>query len=460
MAGIGFELKNLLDKQTFFSYVKAYSAAGLLSSGPWLLSIFAIILASSFSLLNIDSLMQVRHFQVMVVYLISSSLILSSIFQYSFSRYVADSLFLNRIQEIIPNFNSIALVLLAASSVLVFLFFEFFFPSASYLLRSLFAASFSILCIIWVGTGVLTGTKAYKTIFYAFALGYGLMVLLIYGFNLHETNLLLMSFLIGQCFLLVCILYVIYTTFPAKSLMNFDFLATLDKKNYLVFSGFFYNLGLWIDKYIFWYHANTGQAIFGPFHASTIYDLPIFWSYLSIIPAMASFLLSMETNFSDKYQVYYENICDGGTLKDIKFSRNNLVIAAREATMSLIKTQAIVVVTLLLLMIFILQALKISPLYFNLLGVLLLAASLNVIFWGLLNFLDYLDQKKTVFFLTFLFFLTNLVFTLISIKLGVFYYGYGVGLSLLLVVLMAFYFLKKQFFDLTYKTFMLSDVGE
>ena len=45
MAGIGFELRKILKKKTLLSIVEAYGLAGLISSGPWVLSILALFLS-------------------------------------------------------------------------------------------------------------------------------------------------------------------------------------------------------------------------------------------------------------------------------------------------------------------------------------------------------------------------------------------------------------------------------
>ena len=44
MAGIGFELRKLLRKQTYAGLLQAYAFAGIISSGPWVLSIVGIML--------------------------------------------------------------------------------------------------------------------------------------------------------------------------------------------------------------------------------------------------------------------------------------------------------------------------------------------------------------------------------------------------------------------------------
>jgi len=44
MAGIGFEIRRILEKDTLFSLLEAYGFAGLISSGPWVLSILGVMM--------------------------------------------------------------------------------------------------------------------------------------------------------------------------------------------------------------------------------------------------------------------------------------------------------------------------------------------------------------------------------------------------------------------------------
>ena len=403
MAGIGFELRKFLKKDTYFGLMQAYSIAGLLSSGPWMLSIIGIILVSFLSIFNLQSMIEVRHFQVVIIYLISFSLIFSSILQLSFARFAADQLFFKKPQEIAPNFNGAMLFMIVLSGIVGGILVFLIFPKQSFILKNFINASFIILCVIWLATSLLAGIKAYKTIFWAFLIGYGLTVITSYSLRSWGVTGLLFGFLFGQSVLLVMMLYTIYFTYPSKQLIKFDCLNIKKIHVSLIFSSLFYNLGLWIDKYIFWFHHGTSQVIFGSLRASIIYDLPIFWAYLSIIPGMAVFLIGMETNFADYYKKFCDDAIGGKSYGEIERARNALVVYARQAIMSLIKTQMIVALLIFILSPIAFKVLKISPLYLYLLYILVIAAALNVVFWGLLNIFDYLDKRMHVLLLTFLF---------------------------------------------------------
>ena len=43
MAGIGFELRKLMRRDSFWGLLRAYGYAGMISSGPWVLSILGVV---------------------------------------------------------------------------------------------------------------------------------------------------------------------------------------------------------------------------------------------------------------------------------------------------------------------------------------------------------------------------------------------------------------------------------
>jgi len=122
----------------------------------------------------------------------------------------------------------------------------------------------------------------------------------------------------------------IIRSYPSDRFIEFDFLRKKRMFMSLIWTGFFFNLGVWIDKYIFWYTPSTGIPVIGPFNASLIYDLPIFLAYLSIIPGMAVFLVRMETDFVEYYQKFYDAVREGGTLDYIHEMRDEMVSIARQ----------------------------------------------------------------------------------------------------------------------------------
>ena len=61
MAGIGFELRKLLQKETLVSMIRAYVYAGVISSGPWVLSIVGMVLIGFFSFSVVSPNLLITH---------------------------------------------------------------------------------------------------------------------------------------------------------------------------------------------------------------------------------------------------------------------------------------------------------------------------------------------------------------------------------------------------------------
>ena len=96
MAGIGFELRKLLRRDSYSGLLQAYAFAGIISSGPWVLSIVGILLIGLLSVTAAAPSYLVVQFQISVTYLMVSSLVLTGVIQLSFTRFVADRLFDSR----------------------------------------------------------------------------------------------------------------------------------------------------------------------------------------------------------------------------------------------------------------------------------------------------------------------------------------------------------------------------
>lgn len=77
MAGIGFELRKMLRRDSLLGLLRAYTYAGIISSGPWILSIVGILLIGILSLPFVIPGVLITQFQVSVTYLIAVSLIVT-----------------------------------------------------------------------------------------------------------------------------------------------------------------------------------------------------------------------------------------------------------------------------------------------------------------------------------------------------------------------------------------------
>ena len=102
MAGIGFELRKFLSRDTYLGLVQAYALAGILGSGPWLLSTFGLLGVGLLGL-RVAAESVVVEFFVSVTYLIAASMILAGVLQLLFTRFLSDRLYLNDRSSLLPS---------------------------------------------------------------------------------------------------------------------------------------------------------------------------------------------------------------------------------------------------------------------------------------------------------------------------------------------------------------------
>ncbi|NOT18339.1 MAG: exopolysaccharide Pel transporter PelG [Sulfuriferula sp.] len=455
MAGIGFEIKKILRRDSYLSLFTAYAYAGIIGSGPWVLSILGVLLIGIMSLGVVVPNVLITQFQVTVTHLIAMSLILTGFLQLAFTRYIADRLFENDNSIILPNFIGALFVTTLVSGLFAVALAVFAFPQQGAVYRILLIANFVVLCNIWIATIFLSGMKNYKAILILYTVGYSIAVIGAILLRSGGLNGLLIGILIGHFVLFSGMALLIIRSYPSNRFIEFDFLRKKRMFTSLIWTGFFFNFGVWIDKYLFWYSPSTGQPVIGLFNASLIYDLPIFLAYLSIIPGMAVFLVRMETDFVEYYQKFYDAVRDGGTLAYIEEMRDEMVSTARQGIFEIIKIQSIAVLIVFVTAPALLKLIGISQFYLSLLYVDVVAAGLQVVFLGVLNVLFYLDKRIIALIMTGLFVLLNFIFSLISLYLGATWYGYGFAVSLLISVVVGLYWLDKKLVILEYETFML-----
>ncbi len=455
MAGIGFQLRRILRNNSFYNFLRAYGYASVLSSGPWLLAVFGIVLISLIKYRYPRFAVSITQFQTSITYLFAASLTLAGIAQFSFTRYVSDLIFAEREKDIIPTYCGALLCMVVIASIVGFIADALFFVNTPTLYRLLMVFSFIVLCANWLSSSLLSGLKAYNAILIVFFGGYALTVGL--GYWLFSFGLvgLMMAFFTGQVLLLAGMVFVLFRSHFSQQLMSFDFLKPGKMFGTLILVGLFYNLAIWVDKVVFWFSPSTGMNVMGPLFTSPIYDLPIFFSYLTMIPGMAVFLFRLETDFVEYYDQYYNAIRGGDSLTNILNYRQQMVSAAYFGIVEIAKVQGFMIILMFLAGKSILHFFGVSIYYAHILNVATIAAALQVILLGLLNILFYLDKKHQAVLITAFFFVSNLVLTMITVHLGVYYYAYGLAASLLASNLLAFFLLDYDFRNLEYMTFML-----
>ncbi|GHA34629.1 exopolysaccharide Pel transporter PelG [Photobacterium aphoticum] len=454
MAGIGFEIRKILKRNSLLSMIEAYGLAGLISSGPWVLSILALLAIGLISIGIVFPTYVIVQFLVIVTYLMAGSLIISGLFQLLLTRYISDLLFAKEEHKIVPNLLGSMLVTSTLAAIFGLGVLAFCENIEAPVKITIFA-SFVLLCNQWLIIIFLSGMKEYYRIFFTMALSYALMVVL--SLFLPPFGLLGLMAIFASCQALMtfAFLYHVLRDFPANRLVDFEFLNYKKTFFSLILCGFLYNLGVWLDKFVFWFREETSHQVIDVFRASYIYDLPIFIAYLAIVPGMAVFMLRMETDFADACLKFYDAVREGATLDSIQLLKDKMVLACQQSIYEIFKVQGLTLALLILWAEDILLALKIDLAYLHLLYVDLVGVSLQVLVMSILNVMYYLDKRYSALALTALMAIGNVTLAFVSIDMGPVFYGYGFAITMLVTTIVGMIMLDSQFEDLEYQTFML-----
>jgi len=456
MAGIGFELRKIVKKESLLSLMKMYSYSAMLSSGAWVISIIAILLVGLINIAIFGASNDVMRLQIIITYAfaLAASLVITGFIQLPLTRYIADLVFAKREGEIFGSYLGVIFVILGVGMAIFIPAVWIFLPELDATQHFLITAIFLILSAIWVSNVLVSSLKYYRSTVLSYFISYGFIVVASYFYGSSLTNLFYIFFA-GNALLLTIMMSLIYKSYHTSTLMHFDFFKDKDFYYTLAFAGLFYNMGTWVDKFIFWYHPLTGTPVIGMINASVVYDLPIFLAYLSILPGMAIFFYRLEADFAEKYDLFYNSVREGGTLYVIQTYRNQMVTTIRLAIREVLWVQSLVSIFIFLAAPSIFAVLRIPQLYLGLFYILTIGALLQLGVMSILAVLYYLDRRIKAMWLSILFFVLNAILTWISIYLGPNFFGYGYTVSLLIVFTISLLVIRQTMQRLDYETFML-----
>ncbi len=465
MAGIGFQLKQILEEKTLISVFKTFGYSAILSSGPWVISMIIIlgIGLSNIYLFGVEKSDNTM-LQASVTYV--SALAISSIytgfFQLPFTRFIADRLYEQRYYLVLPNFLGMLVVVISLGILLGLGLGIALFEQQSNLFILLYGTLFVVLSGVWMANILAASLKLYKLVILFYFLGY--LTIYISSLFLHKYGLigLLISFIMGNSLLFFLLFLGIVYYYPSfnkqnQNFIRFDMFRQSFGKFYwkLAWSGMLYNIAIWIDKVIFWFSPIVGYVVIDTLHASMIYDFPIFLAYLSIIPGMAIVFYRLEVDFAKAYSSFYRAINKHGTLREIKRHKQGMTDAIKLSLREILFVQGMFNIFLFLSAEELFKLLMLPKLYLPLFYVDVVGVQLQLGFMSILAFLYYLDRQKEALFYTLAFVLLNALLTWMSIQLGPYFYGYGFSLTLLILFVASIQTLNKILQELDYETFML-----
>ena len=283
MAGIGFELKKLFQKSGIASTAKAYGYAGIICTGPMLLGIVLLVGITFIC----DHTGATRHnrelLNCMITYTLLASLTVTSFFSMVVTRYIADMLYEERHETVLPSFWGSTTILLVVGGIMYGIFL--LFSGINLIDQFLCLEFFGELIVTWNAMSYLTAIKDYKGILLSFvsavtvSLLIGVLLVLI---GIPHVEAMMIAVTIGYGIMLLWDVTLLYRYFPQSESSAFFFLRWVDQFLPLAFIGLFTNIGLFAHLVIMWC-SPIHVHVQGLFYGAPYHDVPAMIAYLTIL---------------------------------------------------------------------------------------------------------------------------------------------------------------------------------
>ncbi|UFJ41050.1 exopolysaccharide Pel transporter PelG [Brevibacillus humidisoli] len=326
MAGIGFQLKRLFEREGLMGQIQAISYASLVTVGPMLSCIIAVAIIHWMLVSDNAPYVSREVFTAGIAYAFAFSFVITSPFSMFLTRLASDLLYEKRYDQLLPTFYRYLRITLLFGCVPALLF-VWWTPLSIAEKVSLFVL-YMELNLVWIEVVYVSAMKAYRSIAYSFLGGMTLAVALVWiymewaGAAVSAAGLLTMMaagfFLIAATLLRAIERFFRTPESPALPPLRQD----LQRYPSLLGIGLFTGLCMFWHQFAQWIFHGTWLA--DAFLVKPEYDVAVFYAVLSVLPTLVWFVVSVETSFYPKFRQYYDAILGKGTILDIDRARQEM----------------------------------------------------------------------------------------------------------------------------------------
>jgi uncharacterized membrane protein len=218
---------------------------------------------------------------------------------------------------------------------------------------------------------------------------------------------------------------ILYRQFGRGQLCQFEFLKFFKPYTPLALAGLFYNLGIWSDKFIFWWFSPIQVHVAGILYAAPVYDMAVYLSFLSLVPGLAIFLVNLETDYAIKCERFIQRILGKATLNAITGAKEELVGSLQRGLEKLVKVQVLCTGCLIVFAEELLSLLNLGMVETGIFQVVMLGAFMLMIYLVFLTISFYLHRLRAACWSCVIFFLTNTTVTSFNVLANERWYGVG-----------------------------------
>ena len=387
MAGIGWKLERMLERDTLGSTLQAYLTGVAVTSAPWLLTTAVLVTLRALSRGHVAADFVAVEQIITITYAIT--LVLSAPIHVVVSRFAADRLFERRLDLIAgPLRRALTFTLvgfLAVGTVTMLVLrppLDIAVPGA--LLTAMVAAQWLLLS---VGGGMSTPAGVLG----AFAGGAAISVLTAFGLE-RAAGLgargYLIGFTLGQGVALVGMLLQILRSLPSgeSAVPRGALRGALTEYRLLAISALAVQAAVWIDKVVVWISRGAAEA-------STLASATAL-AWFTVVPAFAWIYVQVETAFYTVFRRYYRGIDSGASLAELETSAAAVKSEAGRLVRGAAMVQLVVTALALIGAPHLVHALELPPSTILSFRLALIGASFQVLTLLALLLLYYLDLRR------------------------------------------------------------------
>ena len=453
MAGVGFELRRLMRTDNLTGLVRAYAHASVVSSGPWLLTVISLA-TITWLVIDYGTMPELELFRTILIYNFAFSLTLTSPVALLTSRFLSDQIYLKNV-ELAPGMLLGSLVINFAIQGPIAVAYYALVPDIPSDLAVLAVVNYLTIVALWQIAVFLTALKDFRTITIAFACG--IVVATIASIDLasaHGAMGLLGGFTIGLSLIIFIVIARIFAEYRYSLKRPFAFLAYCGSYWQLPLAGLLYGAAIWVDKWIMWFAPEGTRPVAG-MATHPFYNSAMFFAYLSIVPALALFMIMTETAFFERYVAYYRTIQRHGSYRQILELQKEISDTLSGNLRNLIVLQGSVTFIAIVIAPQILEMFGAAYHHIGVFRIGVLGAFFHALFLFATIVLTYFDLRRDVLIVNAVFLVGNAAFTFLTWGLGFAYYGYGYFLSALIAGCLALGITWVRLGRLPYLTFVV-----
>lgn len=428
MAGIGYELKKIFKEESMSRLVGGIAYSTVVTIGPTV-----VVISTMIALYVVLGWVSVPYYDrellsSTILYGFVFSLLVTAPFNGIMSRYIADKIYDEDYDDILPSFytgiflNILVAAMVAIPFILRIIFIggvDPVFALVSYLL-------YMALVITFYTMIYLSATKDYRmiSIFYMVGMGaaFCLAILLRY-LGLSIIDAILYGMTVGFSIIATLEFSYMKKYFATNNGNYSGCLSYFKDEKDIWISNLFYVLGLYVHNFVFWTHSSR-IVVAKSYVSMQSYDMASFLAMFTNISTIIIFTVMTETQFHTKYQKYNESVI-GNTWQRIENDKKSMFEVLIHQIKYIVSIQFIITSTIFLIGILILPRIGFSGMILTIYPSLVAAFLTMFLMYCNIIFMFYFNDNKGAKYTSLVFFIAVLIASLFSRQLSESFYGIG-----------------------------------